>query len=243
MNLEVAQLVPGTETPVGEGINEPARCLIRTQDGEQRLAVLKRIPTKAIAAEAFCALVLRAWGLHVHQPFVIEEDGAVIGYASADDGYPNLKQRMGLTIALPDEAKEKLVLSAAQLIAKFSQTPLAIAADEAIDNQDRNLGNILWDGLNVVWIDHEGAMGIRQEDGQNKLAALMCLLDSVEPTKVAAVNSAHGIQHSPHVDAEATAPILFSGLGFGNTLTGRLNNLAADVLKRFPQPQDLLSNQ
>lgn len=240
MSIETVTLVPGTETPVGDGINQPVRCLVRFSDQSTRRAILKRLTAEGVAAEAFCALLLRGWGLSVPQPALVAGE---IAFASIDVGYPNLKQRIGWSETLPHAVKQALATHGSKLVASLADSPRALAADEAIDNRDRNLGNILWDGSNVAWIDHERAFGLGPEPDGNKLAA-MIVGSGVDYTGVQA--AAVAVSLSLGVDAISDAVSDCGVLDVGNfatQVTARIGPLASRVLQRFPQPVDLLNQQ
>jgi hypothetical protein len=242
MKLEVVQLVVGTETPAGDGVSGALRCVIRLPGGSMRAAVLKRCPLDEVIAEAFCALLLRAWQLPVPDPFLVEESTG-LSFASADMGYPNLKQQLGIG-GLPQGLARDAALAVARVLAcSFPTSPLAAACDEAIDNRDRNLGNVLWDGQSEAWIDHALAVGrgghlpdrsvlcamvvgMSDQDRFSQAAVAQCLiLDRASPAAVDDVLS------SSAVGATSLAPFIASRLA---VLGGRL-------LARFPTPGDLLS--
>ena len=240
LELSVVELVSGSETPVGTGKSGAQRGLVRYPDGTLRAAIVKRMGERAIAAECFCSLLLRGWGLNVPEPAIVGSPPAA--FACVDVTYPNLLQRVGWSTNLPPQVRAVLEHAAARLVAGFSQTPLALAADEAIQNLDRNLGNILWNGNEVAWIDHERALGVSPEpmDDVNKLAALAVMSGDearIEAAAVAAsftlsgiaVGEAHRLC-SPHADTT----------GFSTVVSERLQHLANAVLARFPRPSDLL---
>jgi hypothetical protein len=239
MALPIVNLIPGTEVPIGEGVTAPVRCLVRFADHSCRAAVLKRMASPSVAAEAFCALLLRSWGLAVPEPAIV--DGNPLAFASIDSGYPNLKQRIGWSDALPESAKAALATYGAKLVAGFGETPLALAADEAIDNRDRNLGNILWDGSNVAWIDHERAFGLGGDSDANKLAIMAVMSgDHVGIQKAAiALSLTLGTQAISESLLECAS--LGEATGFASFVSSRLASLASRVLNRFPQPADLLN--
>lgn len=171
ITIRTAQVLPGTEIPAGDGLTGALRCTLILPDGTQRAAILKRAPLGEVAAEAFAALLLRAWGLPVPEPFIVDEPEAP-AFASADAGYPNLKQRLGLP-HMPDcERRQRAELVGCRIATTLPTSALAAAADEAIDNRDRNLGNILWDGASEDWIDHAYALGQRAMADVNKLCAM-----------------------------------------------------------------------
>lgn len=109
-------------------------------------------------AEAFSAVLLSKWGLPFPPPFLIDE-GTTLAFASADVGHPNLKKSLALDCLPAGPAREAATRIAATLECSLPTTPLAAACDEAIDNRDRNLGNILWDGSAEIWIDHAHSLG------------------------------------------------------------------------------------
>lgn len=239
MAIARVTIVRGTEAPVGEGDNCPVRCLVRHHDGGLQVAIVKRLPLVGVAAEAFCALLLRGWGLTVPEP-AIADLGPEIAFASLDIAYPNLKHRLGWSEELPDAAKGALVQWAGRVVASFSDTPKALSVDEAIDNRDRNLGNILWDGENVAWIDHERVLGLSTLPDRNKLADLLQIsgLD-YSGVQAAAIGIALSLGQSAVSDAEAECRSLPVS-DFATFLATRLRPLANRVLQRFPQPDDLL---
>lgn len=242
MQIEIARLVAGTETPAGDGITGAQRCVVILPDGSRKRAVLKRGPIDQITAEAFSALLLRAWNLPVPEPFLVDENG-VISFAGVDDGYPNLKQRLGIS---PNGAgvSDEVIKNACELILKFPTTTLAIACDEAIDNRDRNLGNILWDGTDEAWIDHAFSLGVGAHmDDFNKL----CVLFSGTPEQQQICSGATArswiLEQTAPSDAEtALVNTSLSATGLSAFVAGRISNLAMRIIARFPQPADLLSD-
>lgn len=232
-------IVVGTESPVGEGVNGAFRCLVRFPDETMTAAIVKRLSAEGLAAEVFCALLLSGWGLSIPRPAIILEPN--LAFASIDCGYPNLKQRIGLTDQLSVDAKKAMITYGASLVSKFRETPTAMAADEAIENLDRNLGNILWDGLNTAWIDHERAFGLGDDADNNKLATMVLMSDADHnQIKGAAVAIALILSRDVVREAEIECGRIDASV-FSERVTGRLGGLAARILNRFPEPQDLLS--
>lgn len=237
MKLETARLVRGSESPAGDGLSGAMRCVLTLSDGTQRAAIIKRMERQRVLAEAFCALLLRGWGLTIPDPYLVDEDG-VISFASADATYPSLKQRLGLENVPEGPAKDALIGIAVQIVAQLTQTPVALMADEAIDNRDRNLGNILWDGQEAAWIDHELTLGLAQHLADiNKLAAMVNATPHAEAIKASAV--ANWMTASR--DTPAAAGHCAAATDFADVVTTRLNGLGSRILARFPAPQDLLS--
>ncbi|TWD77486.1 hypothetical protein FB547_10920 [Variovorax beijingensis] len=241
MKIEVATLVEGSESDAGDGITDAKRCVLTLPDGTLHAAVLKRAPLGHVAAECFSALLLKAWGLDVPTPYVVQVDGG-IAFASADAGYPSLKQRLGIN-ALPEgPLRDAAIKLAAELTSSFASTPLALAADEAIDNRDRNLGNILWDGAAETWIDHAMALGEGAHmDDLNKLATMAVMVGSADMVQASAIAQSLALDRS-HIETAALATSDAVGsFEKANFVADRVARLGMLVLARFPQPHDLLS--
>lgn len=238
MKIELATVVPGTETPAGDGQSGAVRCVLALMDGTRRAAILKRLDQPAVLAEAFSALLLSGWGLTVPQPFLVDEDDGKFAFASADATYPSLKQRLSIGDVPDGPLRDALVQAACHLVAGFPETPLAIVADEAIDNRDRNLGNILWDGSQEAWIDHELAVGLAQHlDDVNKLAAMVCATPSAEAVKGSVIPKWMALDRTLVGMAAAS----LEAHEIGQLVADRLNGLGNRLLNRFPSVNDLLS--
>jgi hypothetical protein len=239
MTIPLVTLVEGTETVIGEGQTRPVRCIVRFSDLSIRAAVVKRMSPQGVAAEAFCAVLFRGWGLSVPEPALVA--GEALAFASLDAGYPNLKQHIGWSDELPQQIKDLLIARGAKLVAAFQQTPLALAADEAIDNRDRNLGNILWDGSNIAWIDHEHSLGLVPYTDQNLLAHLAVMSGDHSKVQTAAVALALTLGIQAVNEATAACTTLSGIEAFAIQVNERIKTLATRVLHRFPQPADLLN--
>lgn len=243
MKLQTASVIGGTEIAAGDGLSGAMRCVIVIPDGTRRAAVLKRGPVGEIAAEAFSALVLRAWGLPVPEPFLVDEVAGP-AFASADVGYPNLKKRLALDALPMGHAKDAATRIAVQLAIQLPTTPLAAVADEAIDNRDRNLGNILWDGQTEAWIDHALALGeypVNYPD-RNKLCDMAQMVGDHDRVSRAAVGQALAVGSAPLVSAGHAMPANLGQKDYAAYVAARLSNLASRLLDRFPKPADLLTN-
>lgn len=237
--VQTVQVVAGTETPIGEGLNKAFRCVVRYPDATTRAAIVKSLPPNAVAAEAFCALLLRGWGLSVPEPALVP--GPPLSFACVELPYPNLKQRIGWSLALPRIVREVLEREGAKLVASFRDTPLALAADEAINNRDRHLGNILWDGSSVAWIDHDQSFGMGAAQDLNKLAVLAVMSGDYSKVQKAAVAIALTLGGVAVKEAEEACGSMPEAPQFATHVSNRLGALAAMVLKRFPSPPDLLT--
>lgn len=235
MRLRTAELIKGTEQRLNEGATAPIKAALRV-DAQIVTGIVKTISLDKIAVECLCALVLRAWGVPVPEPVIVQGDSLMFG--SLDVGYPNLKQKIGYSEALSQPQKDVLIKIGCDLVGQFQSTPLVIAADEAIGNFDRNLGNILWDGADVVYIDHERALGLSNDVDQNKLATMAMMSSNVENVKMAAIAIAQTLKYE---SIGAIDPLPIDVTNISEYIVNRISNLASKVLFRFPQPQDLLT--
>lgn len=241
MLLELAALIPGTETPAGDGVSGALRCVLRLPDGSRCSAVLKRADLGEVIAEAFGALLLKAWNLPVPTPYLVDESGK-IAFASADNSYPNLKQHLGLASRVGGPARDAAMRVAMALATSLPTAPLAAACDEAIANGDRNLGNILWDGSDEAWIDHALAFG-RGTDDVNKLCVMAIGMPNEDHFSKSAIAQSLLLERDLPELVEGT--VSRSVLGDPHLpafVSGRLVALAGRLLARFPKPPDLLSS-
>lgn len=242
MQLKVAKILGGTETPAGDGITGAQRCVLVLDDGSKKAAVVKRGPIGQIAAEAFSALLLRQWGLTVPEPFLVEENGQ-LSFASADNGYPNLKQSLGLD-GLPEGPARNAAIQVAMAIAcGLPSTSLATACDEAIDNRDRNLGNILWDGTTEAWIDHAFALGEGSSlKDDNKLCVMAIASGEQERLQRAAIAQALLLDRDkPKVVESLLSSTPIAQHNLASYVADRLTSLGNRLVARFPSSADLLS--
>lgn len=240
MKLRIGTIAAGVETPVGDGINRPVRATVRV-DEASHAAVIKRLPPQAVLAECFCALLLRGWGLPVPEPVLIIENQGLV-FASLDSGFPSLKQRLGWHETLPQPQQDILSRLGAAIVCGWSDAPRALAADEAIANADRNLGNFLWDGAEHAYIDHERTLGLAAHTA-NLMAMLAELAGKSGEMEAAAVTAALALDASlpGSIKAPDTAPEQVDFSPLVEYVEARLPALASRVLARFPKPHDLLA--
>ncbi|MGN8188227.1 hypothetical protein ACTJLD_19805 [Burkholderia sp. 22088] len=236
MKLRAGTLVPNTETPVGDGVNAAVRAVIRV-DGVSHLAIVKRIPLQAVLAECFCGLLFRIWGLPTPEPILIQDNGDVL-FASMDAGYPNLKKRLGWNDQIPESQQQALLKFCADIVCGWTDSAQAMAADEAIANADRNLGNFLWDGTDHAYIDHERTLGLYPQDA-NIIAELAKFAGKADEIERAGVAAALVLDASAPTRITPPENVDFST--FVAYVERQLQGLAGRVLARFPKPTDLLS--
>lgn len=241
MKLEWAEVVKGTERPLGIGVTGAMRCTVRV-NGSMVAAILKQGPKEQIVAEAFCAMLLRAWGLNVPPSYLVEVEGD-LAFASADIGYPNLSQRLSIDILQQGTPEyEAALIVACKLICNLPSAPLAATVDEAIDNRDRNFGNVLWDGVTEAWIDHAHALG--NAEGAMADANKLCIMaiasgvtDSFSQSAIAAWlvldREAPKSAYNGILDiADMNEPV--------RNICARLTVMGNRLLSRFPTAHDLL---
>lgn len=137
---------------------------------------------------------------------------------------------------MPQALTEAIVLDAARVIAALLDTPLALAIDEAIENRDRNIGNVLWDGAQATWIDHERSLGLAPNMAdRNMLAEISIVGGSVITIQRAAVEAAMQLTHQvlPVLCATGVCSGVYETESHSNFVTDRLADLAMRVLKTF----------
>jgi hypothetical protein len=129
------------------------------------------------------------------------------------------------------------------LATSLPTAPLAAACDEAIENRDRNLGNILWDGQAEAWIDHAMALGRGHgQPDQNMLCWMVAGKPDQERFVRAAVAQALLLDRACPGDAEGVVAGTPVGThGHAAFVASRLASLGNRLVARFPASADLLS--
>lgn len=239
MTIRSGQIVEGSETPVGDGVAGACRSLIRLEDGQLAKAVSKQLDERGCAAEIYCSVLCKGWGLEVPEVAIVTNRANTI--ASIDDGYPSLKQRIGWSDNLPPDIKQVLEHHGAHLISSFPDTPTALAVDEAVNNRDRNFGNVLWDGSNVSWIDHERTLGFDKTPDVNLLAEMAVATGNADRVRAAAVAMALALAQEVIDETRAKLMDYALSIEFTSFVSERYKTLSARILDRFPKPPDLLN--
>lgn len=241
--IDFATVVPGSESPAGDGINGAMRCTLIIPNARPVAAVIKRGPPNQILAEAFCAVLLSGWGLGVPKPYFVQE-GETLAFASTDDGYPSLKHRFNVDGYPAGSLLRTAASVAAQaVVCTLPTTPLAAAADEAIDNRDRNLGNVLWDGSSEQWIDHAAALGNDAAAADvNKLCAMAITTGQHERMAERVIAQWAAMDRSQPAAAAAAMTPHSNTVAWQALVEARVAVLGQKLLARFPRPTDLLSN-
>lgn len=242
--IQRGRLIPDTETPLDDGKTNPPpmRAKVRLDSGRSVQAIIKRLSPKETAIECFCAVLLTEWGISV-PPVALIEDGDGLAFASLDTSYPSLKRRFGITADMSKPEQAARAMAAGKIAQQWEEIPLVIAADEAIKNIDRNIGNILWDGETRSYIDHGAAMN-GESKGINMLAGLMFAIGAHEKIERSAVAACFTLAEEAITKAIEKMPEdwLEYKNEFGHFVSNRLPQLANKVIACFPKPQkDLLS--
>lgn len=241
MKLHHAVLVPDTLRPANIGTRGAQIGLVMI-NGQSTRAYLKKLPEANLAAECFSALLMYEWGLDVPEPIIVDVDGDK-WFGSIDQVYPNVRNRFSITKDLPPDVQERLIRLVAKIVCSHKKTPLALAADEAISNHDRNIENMLWDGGDsLIWIDHERCFNL--DDGMddiNKLAQLAEFADMIEQVQQGAISSA--LTMARHVADEVMAKVPFADAeAFATHVNNKMGPLGNRIVDRFPAPiNDLFS--
>lgn len=182
--VRIGLLLPGG-IAVGEGVNQPMRCMAATHSGEIPV-IAKKLPLREIAVEIVCAALGRAAGLPVPEPILLIDGDRDWHYGSCDLGHPNLAQYVSPTDS-----------SVLDELEKWPELLHAACFDELIANPDRNDGNLLYDGAGFFLIDHGmcmpyGMSAIDRSDDyySNQLLDIQIKLSADDISAQRAVNGA-----------------------------------------------------
>ena len=238
MELLTAELIHRGEH-TAHGINSPIRAIVRLNDKDV-VVILKELPKPLLAAECFAALLLREWGLNVPEPVLVLGDDDTTFFGSLEVQYPSLRQSMNID-QLPKDIADKIGPVLAKIVSQWKQTPLCIAADEAIGNKDRNLGNILWDGGDPWFVDHERSFDLLELEDLNMMVKLVLFGNESETIQKSAIACAFALLPTVIDQAQAATVNLDTEM-YNEYIKKRIPQLASMIIKRFPQPDDLLAS-
>lgn len=238
MKIRSGIVDPGTAMPIDEGVTGPIR-YVATIDGERLSVVAKKMGAKQTEAECICAAILRHWGISVPEPVLLSHPDGSLLFGSIHTGYPDLKHRLAIVDGLTKQQLEPLILRAAHIVNTWEDAPKALAADEAIENGDRNLGNFLWDGENEhAYIDHERALG-NEGFKSNQIAILSVLTGEYQKMQMSAATFAFSeLRNSLDFPDPELGLDFQRGIDF---VREKVQFLGAKVLARFPRPVDLFN--
>lgn len=173
-------LQPGAK-PLGVGTTGAVRGLVRVGEKDYP-CIAKPCNPQELAAECFCALMAREVALRAPEPILVHHNGE-IWFGSIDLTFPNLVAYWKINLAAPDAL---LVQLAAEDLAQWAGCGRLLAFDVLIDNADRNLGNLLFDGQDYAVIDHARSLGLWPSN--QVLVKLLSL--TLEPLQTANLNAA-----------------------------------------------------
>lgn len=141
VSVRVGRLLAGAEE-IGEGSTRPLRGVAVTPEGEVAV-VAKRLSNREIAVEVICAALGRSAGIPIPEPLLLLGPDNSWYFGSADSGHPNLSKFVSHhDAAVLDELE------------RWPDLLAAACFDELIANPDRHDGNILYNGLGFLLIDH-----------------------------------------------------------------------------------------
>jgi hypothetical protein len=248
MSIRLGTLLPGA-VEVGFGANKPKRGFALMQSGQQEMIIFKRVSAPGLAAEVFCAVLGRATDLTIPEPVIVKDPSSgslLFGSIFAD--YPNLLQAFNLDPDSITEAEERVIASR---VVQWTKIDDAVVFDEWVNNVDRTLRNVLWDGFDhFVLIDHELCLGLhrkgrRDENWLLKLALIGAfqldkafekfkarVLDAALECDAGHANeAAKTLREVPYPSAAENSQEFFT------FVTKRIPELAARLAKRFPSRQ------
>lgn len=246
--IRMGRLLPGAQ-PLGIGLSGAQRGIVRIGADEDVTAIVKPGSFGAIAAELFVAMLARDIALTVPEPILVfDPAGDRLMAGSIDMEYPNLCAAFpDLDVSIASDL-DKLCTK----IKEWQYHHLAAAFDEWIANVDRNIKNLLWDGIGFILIDH--AMSMDQHPPEctdaNKLvtALLRVVTDEFGQRRLLKQMESAGLTFdepfvdnaSQHLSALSTNPIAEFSPQFETFLKGRLPILENLFKARFPNGQQLL---
>ena len=167
MKIETGTLLPHSLQPVGQGVTGAQYAVVYISGVTQR-CVVKQAGAQEIAAECLCSLLGGALSLPTLIPIIVTDPrDQTYWFGAREVGYPSLSTHLAIGSNLNDSQWAMIV----SILSNWSQVGNVISFDELIENGDRNLGNILWNGTQFTIIDHERALNITPKE-INKLAAL-----------------------------------------------------------------------
>ncbi|HGW4197937.1 HipA family kinase [Morganella morganii] len=175
--IRVGRLHPGGER-IGEGQHNPIKGVASFQAGddiEELVVFAKELSDREMSIEIICATLGRKIGLPIPEPVILFDDDEKIFFGSIDAEYPSLAHYIKDTKDPSIELK----------LSTWGGLSQAAFFDEWIAMDDRNNGNLLFDGEGFILIDHESAIpsGLQADQSgidfyfNQLLDILLCNLD------------------------------------------------------------------
>ena len=167
MKVQNAVLIPETLSPVGEGVSGAQRALVRLSGTTSR-CIVKWLNHRSIAVECFCSVLGDVLSLPSVPPVVVVDprDKSLL-FGSLEIAYPSLSTRLRWV----NEPSRAHLDALAEILTQWAQLGHVICFDELVCNPDRNIGNVLWNGVDFFVIDHERAL-----TSTNKVANKLALI-------------------------------------------------------------------
>jgi len=159
--IDKASALHGMAPVANKGINLTFVGPVKLAGNTTSKAIIKDIGAQEIAKEAFAAVLGRAMGLPIPTPLLVGVDKAIITPVNAtglSDG--NTYLFFGSQLVGPPTLAQLCINALAskivnELINRWPAAGEGYAFDTWIANIDRNTNNIMFDGINEVWlIDH-----------------------------------------------------------------------------------------
>lgn len=159
--IELATLLPGARLVTGQqNVEETWKAEVYAETGPT-IAYVKMLEPQQVISEVVCSLVGSALGLNIPKPFLVyvernnlpqskkwnTSEERRISFGSEDARHPSFRQWI--------QANGNAVFRALVSWNGFAQTAWL---DEWIANDDRNVGNLLFDGNDFWLIDHSHAL-------------------------------------------------------------------------------------
>ena len=151
-------------------------------------AYTKNLSPQDVLVEVFCSLVGIQLGLPIPEPMIAaSKDGKSLLFASSKIEFPDLTHKLDFDISNNVILTEQSVETLGFLL-RWQFMSCAITFDEWIANPDRNMGNILWNGIDEFFlIDHNMAMRPKFTANEpiepNQLMAAKLLINNDELSK------------------------------------------------------------
>lgn len=142
--VKIGQIISDIEY-VGSGKNSSFRCFA-TCDSEEYPVIAKYLPDIEILKELICSILGRLIDLPIPEPILLLDNNEKYCFGSIDVGYPNLFHFLN--------TDDPYYLEFHSIIKNWSDLESASFFDEFVLNHDRHSGNLLYNGKDIMMIDH-----------------------------------------------------------------------------------------
>lgn len=163
--IALAELLPGATPFEDANLNPVYKGMVGLANGDELPAFVKFIDRRAILIESLCAIIGRGLNLPVPTPVLafIPNDANPnparhtddVAFASLDATYPSIRK----LVTINQQIDKTRINPIMDRLTRWKHLMRAATFDEYIANADRQIGNLLYDGLNdFILIDHERCM-------------------------------------------------------------------------------------